>query len=134
MGMSYARPIPVDRDGAKLQGFPTPTSTLGSVDRENASASSVTSLSVHTTVIEVAAVTTAAGIRWAVNQETSVVTAVSGANFDHIITAGTVRKFVVPRRIQAPQPSAVGLNIQEGLFNGIATISTGIGSVLLSQY
>lgn len=130
---NYAKPLPVDRQGGHMTAFPPATSTLGSVHRENASASSVTSLSDMTTVVEVTAVGTAAGIRWAVNQATSVVTAAGTANFDNIIAADNTRLFVVPRRIQATT-SVAGINVQEGLFGGIATKSTGVGSVLLAEY
>jgi hypothetical protein len=133
MSVNYARPMGKDRNDVPF--FPThiPTSTLGSVTRENASASSVTTLTDLTSVVEVTAVTTAAGIRWAVNQATSVITAAGTANFDNIIPANTTRTFIVPRRTQAV-PSISGINSQEGLFGNIATISTGVGSVLLAQY
>lgn len=133
MAVNYARPMAQDSNNIPFYPTHIPTSTLGSVNRENAAASSVTTLTDNTSIIEVTAVTTAAAIRWAINQATSVVTAATGANFDNIIPVNTTRTFVVPRRAAAI-PSIVGVNIKEGLFNNVATISTGTGSVLIAQY
>lgn len=113
---------------------PPPYLALATLHRDNASASSVTSFNANTTVIEVSAVTTGAGIRWAANQATSVITLAGTANFDNFVIAGSTRLLVVPRRIQGNSSSVVGLNAQEGLYENIATISAGIGSVLLTQY
>lgn len=133
MSVNYARPVARDKTDSPLIPSYIPTSTLGSVNRENASASSVTSLTDLTSAVEVTAVGVGAGIRWAVNQATSVVTATSGTNFDNIVPVNTTRLFFVPRRTQAV-PSISGINSQEGLFANIATISMGVGSVLLAQY
>lgn len=134
---NYAKQIPIDKGGMVLQGYPAPCSTLGTVYRDNASASSVTSLTVDTTVLEVASTTVPVGIRWAISQATSII-AVAGAtaNFDHVVVPGQVRRFVVPRRIVGVSPiaSISSINIQEGLFSNIATISLGVGSVMLMQY
>lgn len=141
MSTQYAKPIPFDRNGIPLVDYPPAASAIGTTVRENASASSVTSLTANTTAIEVGAIGTGAAIRWAVNQATSVITAAGTANFDNFVPVNTVRKFVVPRRVQAipnyqnaGAPSIVGLNTAEGLFANIATISAGIGSVLLTEY
>ena len=130
--VNYAKQIGKDRNDQPFIPSHVPTSTLGSVYRDNASASSVTSLTDNTSVVEVTAITTAAGIRWAVNQATSIITG-AGANFDNIIPLNGTRTFIVPRRQQAVA-SISGINTQEGLFPAIATISIGNGSVMLAQY
>lgn len=133
MSVNYAKLVGRDRGGEPFVPTHIPASTLGSVTRENASASSVTTLTDLTSVVEVTAIATAAGIIWATNQATSVITAQGTANFDNIVPPNTTRLFVVPRRVQAV-PSISGVNTQEGLFALIATKSTGVGSVLLAQY
>ncbi len=116
-----------------------PFVALATTTTENATVSSVTGFNPNTTVIEVAAITTAAAIKWSnqsnLSATSSVITAVGVANYDNIIPVNTVRKFVVPRSAQALSPqSVVGLNIQEGLYTGVALKSMGVGSVLLTQY
>ena len=140
MATNYAKPLPFDKKTVPLQNYPAATSTLGSIYRDNASASSVTSLHENTTVIEVTAEGGAAGIRWAINQATSILTDAGVSDFDNVIADGETRRFVVPRNTQAipnysgiDNPSVVGLNVAEGLFSNVATVSFGAGSVLLSQ-
>ena len=133
MSKNYASPLPRDKEEQTMQEYAVPKATTAVTVRENASASSVTSLNDATTTLEVGAVGTGAAIRWATNQATSIITAASGAAFDNYIPVGTVRRFVVPRRIQAVS-SVGGVNVIEGLFNNVATQSTGNGSVLLAQY
>lgn len=121
-----------------MTDYPPPFPALATTVIENATVSSVTALNPNTTVIEITARTTDAAIRWS-NQtnlaaSSSVITTVGGA-FDNYIVAGVTRRFVVPRSAQAiPNTSVVGLNIQEGLYTGVAIKSTVIGSVLLTQY
>jgi len=141
MSMTYARPIPVDRNGNLMDGFPPSASAIGVTARDNASTSSVTALTANTTVLEVSAVTTGAVIKWATGQATSVISAGGTANFDNFIPANTTRLFVVPRAtIGLPNmnnqgtPSIVGLNTSEGLFANVATKSVGVGSVLVAQF
>ena len=128
---NYASPLPIDREGNVMQEFAAPKATVAVTVRDNAATSSVTALNDATSTVEVTAIGALAGIRWAVNQATSVVTIVTGAAFDNIIPAGQVRKFAVPRRVEATT-SVAALNVKEGLFNNIATI--GAGSVLVAQY
>lgn len=130
--------MPKDRTDSAMTDYPPPFPALATTVRENASASSVIGLNPNTTLIEVTAVTTAAAIRWSnqsnLSASSSVITAVGGA-FDNFIPSGQTRRFVVPRSSQAiPNTSVVGLNIQEGLYTGVATKSTVIGSVMVTEY
>lgn len=137
---NYARKLAKDRADNDLQEFAVPFPALVTTARDNAAASSVTSLNANCTMIEVAAVGGSAAIRWSsASATTSVISAAGTANFDNAIPSNTVRRFVVPRESQAipnysgiNSPSVVGLNVAEGLYTGVATI--GVASVLLTQY
>lgn len=137
---NYARKLAKDRTDAPMQEYALPFPALATTNRENAAASSVTSLNANCTAVEVAAVGGNAAIRWSMaTATTSVITIAGTANFDNYIPSGTLRRFVVPRQAQAipnysgiNSPSVVGLNLQEGLYTGIATI--GAASVLVTQY
>lgn len=138
MAVNYSSKLPQDRNNAVMTGVSTPFPAIATVVSENATTSSVSTLNTNTTLVEVAAVGTGAGIRWASNQATSVIVAAGTANFDNFIPAGMVRTFVVPRFAQATGASSIGgiagLNTSEGLYSGIAYKSAGIGSVLVTQY
>lgn len=136
---NYAKMLPKDRSDATMTDYPPAFPALATNVIENHTVSSVTALNPNTTIIEITAITTAAAIKWS-NQSnlaasSSVFTAVGVANFDAFIPSGQTRRFVVPRSSQAQAPgSVVGLNVQEGLYTGIAMKSTVVGSVLLTQY
>lgn len=134
---NYAKKIPQDRTGTPMQTWPVPFPALISTTVENNSASSVTSLNPNTTVIEISAVTAPVALKWSsATVTTSVITAFGTSNFDNIIQAGVTRQFVVPRNTAAIAPgSVVGLNVQEGLYTGVALKTAGtVGSILLTQY
>lgn len=132
---SYAKALPIDKDGSTMQQHPAPVLSLARSGGENATASSVITLTDNTTAIEVAAQSTAAAIRWVAANDTqaSVVSAVSGTNYDHIIPANMMRRFVVPIE-SMPQSSTVGANVQNGLYKRVALKSIGVGSVLLAEF
>lgn len=134
---NYAKMIPKDRSDAPMQEYAVPYPALKVTVTDNGSASSVTALSSVTTVIEVAAVNSGAGIKWttAGSQGTSVITAAGTANFDNFIPAGVVRRFVVPRNTQSLSNASIsGINVQEGLYSAVAIKGGGVGSVLLTEY
>lgn len=141
MATDYSQKLPYDRTGMgmvnSLPPFPANQATV----RETGAASSVTSLNSNTTAVLVTAIGGGAAIRWASNQATSVFASVGGVAYDATLAANESRLFVVPRfsagipNWNASQnPSIVGLNTSEGLYNGIATRSLGAGSVLLTEY
>lgn len=131
----YAKPIAVDKNGNPIDTASIPLKGIATVVSENATVSSVITLNDNTTDLEVAAVTAPAFIRWIARSDTqgSVISAAGTANYDNIIPAGTVRKFVVPVE-QLGTSSLVGANIANGLYNRLAYKSGGIGSVLSVQY
>jgi hypothetical protein len=111
---------------------------------ENGTVSSMFSLSQNTTAIEVSAQGATAAFRWVANADaqnsvaaTSVI-AVAGttANFDHVVPANSMRRFVVPIEVNNPQGygSMVGANIENGLFRWFAWKTQGVGSVFLTEY
>ena len=136
--LNYAPAMAASKNGIPIQNAPPPTSVLAIVNRENASASSVTLISHDTTMLEIAAVGGPAVMRWVRTGDTqaSIVSAVSGANFAHVISTGTLRQFVIPIEAAGSGSASVqGVNRAEGLYQRVATISAGaISSVLLTQY
>ncbi len=133
MSVGYAKALPIDERGGLMHNSPPAFPTIATTVRENGSTSSVTALNDNTTIVEVTAVGAGAGIKWATNQATSVVTAASGASFDNFVAAGTTRLLIVPRSSQAVA-SIAGKNVQEGLYPAIATKTNPVGSVLLTEY
>ncbi len=135
--MSYAKQLGVDKNRVPLQEFPAPFPALQRYGSENGLASSVISLTHDTTILEIAAVGGAAAMKWigTGNTNPSVISAVSGTNYDHVISSNTVRRFMVPKESSnLPAGSVVGINRQEGLYQRVAIKSVGVSSVLLSEY
>ena len=135
---NYAPQLGLDKNTHPIQNAPPPASVLAIRTRENASASSVISVTHDTTMIEIAAVGGPAGMRWVRTGDTtgSVVTAASGANYSHVVSTGTVRQFVIPIEATGSGGASVqGVNRAEGLYQRVATISAGAASsVLLTEY
>lgn len=138
MAKNYARNLPQDRFLQTMQNFPPAVKALKQYHKENASTSSVITLTHDTTIVEITAAGVAAGFRWVATSDTagSVITAAgTTANFDHIVPAATTRQFVVPIEKQGNSLASVqGVNRGEGLYQRVAFISAGIGSVLLSEF
>ena len=137
MSLQYAPKLPTDASGQAMQELPSAVKAKATYGAENASASSVISVTHDTTGIEVAAVTTAAVLRWITRTDTtaSVISAAGTANFDHVVPAGTVRRFALPIEVQGSSPASVqGANRANGLYQRVAIKSVGVGSVLLTEY
>lgn len=135
--------LPRDVGQQAMQNYATHASVKAIYASENSTASSVITLTEDTTVIEIAAigaVPTGAVMRWvssvvAFGAASSVISAAGTANFDHAIPGNTVLKFAVPIEFQATNPQSVqGANRLNGLYRRVAIKSTGIGSVLLTEY
>lgn len=136
--MNYAKSLPQDRNNHPLQGLPAAVPALASYDGENATASSVLTLTQDTTALEIAANGGAAVMKWITQGDTtaSVISAVAGANYDHVIPKDTVRRFIVPREVNSATGygSVMGTNRQEGLYRRVAIKSTGVSSVMTAEY
>lgn len=129
----YSQRLPRDRDGGfmtnSLPPFPSNAVNL----RENGATSSVWTLNPNTTNVQVVATSFPVGIKWAGNQQVSVFGSVGGMSYDAIVPANSQLLFAVPRSVMGIT-SIAGMNVQEGLYSGLATRSLGIGSVLLTEY
>lgn len=135
MSINYAKKLPRDSGNEPMQDFPPNVLAVQRYASENASVSSVITLSDNTSSIEVAAVGGPAVVKWIAqgNTNPSVFSAVATANYDHVVPANLVRKFVVPIERQGVS-SIVGINVQAGLYNRVAVKSIGVASVLTSEY
>ena len=142
MSKSYAAGSPMGNNGAEILGAesPAPYRAIARYTSENATVSSVISLTHDTTAVEVATGGLSAAMRWVTTGDTqaSIVTiAGSTSNFDYVIPANAARRFVVPIEAinnAAGYGSVVGANREFGLFQRIAWRTHGIGSVLLTEY
>lgn len=134
----YAKQIPVDKFGSTMQEFPAAFPALARYNDENAAASSVISVTHNTTTLEIGAVGGAAVMRWVATSDTqaSVVSDEGAtANFDHLISKDTVRRFVIPKESSnVPANSVVGVNRREGLYQRVAIKSVGTASVVTTEY
>ena len=143
MSVNPYPPLPHSRAGDGLQEYATHASVKAIYASENASTSSVITLTPDTTAIEIIAIGAApiAGVmRWVASvtgfgAATSVISAAGTANFDHVIPNNTVVKIAVPieKMYQAPS-SLEGANITNGLYGRVAIKSIGVASVLLTEY
>ena len=135
--MNPAKGIPVGDNGVPMQGLPAPIIAKQVFASENATTSSVVTLTQDTTAIEVAAIGGPAVIKWIATGNTgaSVISAAGTANYDHVIPTATYRRFVVPREAPATQGSSmVGINRQYGLYQRLAYKSIGIASILTAEF
>lgn len=141
-GLNYSHGHPVGNNQIPQYECPPLASTVAIYGKDNATASSVITLTADTTAVEVAALGGNAVIRWVkVGDGTTAATSVIGggasANFDYAIPTGTVRRFVVPIEVQTNvegYSSAVGANIANGLYRRLAFKSTGTSSVYVTEY
>ncbi len=130
--------IPRDKGGEPLQGMPAPKLAIQRITSENATTSSVITLSPDTTLIEIAAIRGPMALKWIASGDTtaSIITlAGATSNYDHALPQDTVQRFAVPIETiyQAPS-SMVGAGVQNGLYRRVAYRSMNIGSVMLSEF
>lgn len=125
-----------------MTGQVAPYPAVRTYNSENATTSSVVTLTSMATAIEVAAVGGPAVIKWITAGDTtaSVVSSVTGtgsANYDHVIPTGTFRRFVVPIETNPNTfnpTGALGPGPANGLYQRVAYKSIGVASVLLTEY
>lgn len=130
--------IPRDRGSSPMVEYPAAVRANARYASENSTASSVISVAHTTTMLELSAIGGAAVMRWVATTDTEAsVISIAGAtsNFDHVIPAGTMRKFAIPQeRISTYAQSVQGVNRAEGLYQRIAIKSVGVASVLVSEF
>lgn len=138
MSVNPYPPLPRDKGQQAMQEYPSPKLALARYTSENATASSVISVSHDTTAIEIAAVGGAAVMRWVTTADTqaSIISiAGSTSNYDHVIPSGTMRRFAIPIESQFQAPSSmVGANRLNGLYQRVAVKTVGIASVMTTEY
>lgn len=132
---NYAKLLPRDVAGTAMTGQVAPYVSLKAYSYENATASSVITLTPDTTAVEVAAVGGPAVIRWIPTTDTqaSVISA-AGGNFDHVIPSGMYRRFVVPIEKSLPYPSIQGVGPLHGLYARMAWKSIGTASIMSNEF
>ena len=139
MSINYAKRLAADVNGNILDHWPAPKKANAVYTNENATVSSVISLSHDTTQIEITTVGAPAFIRWisASDGAGSVIgLAGSTANYDHACESANTRQFIVPIESGGLNAigSVVGVNRQAGLYQRVAIKTAGIGSVMLAEY
>ena len=143
--MNYLPNLPRDKGDQPMQHFATNASVKAIYASENASASSVITLTHDTTMIEIAVLAgtssliSAGAMRWVTSvagsdASTSVITAAATRNFDHIIPNNTVLKVAVPIETNPQTGSVQGINRELGLYRRVAIKSIGVASVLLTEF
>lgn len=140
--MNYLPNLPRDKGDGLMQNFATNASIKARYASENASASSVITLTHDTTMIEVIALgagVTAGVMRWVTsvagfNASTSVISDAGTANFDHVIPNNRVLKIAVPIETNPQTGSVQGINRELGLYRRVAIKSIGVASILLTEF
>ena len=137
-GVNYAKGKPMGNNQIPFYDSPPAVKAIVSRISENATASSVITMTPNTTALEITTQGTVGLIRWVLtsDSEASVFGNASIMNYDHAIPANTVRRFVVPIEGQYAegQGSMVGTNIANALFRRFAWKTQGIASVLSNEY
>lgn len=151
MPSNYAPGTPVDKYGNAKYGYAPNKPALAASTRENALASSILLLSHNTTEIHVVGVGSVNGAnngfgilgKWLTQTvvdssvaATSVISGVNVANYDFVVQAGEVGRFVVPvATFKQSSGSVMGINRELGLYPAVALRSTaGTGSILTLEF
>jgi len=143
---NYAAGMPVgDNQMPISQNTPAPYKAIATLTKDSGNnVSSILVLTDNTTAIEVSAAGAPAYIRWLSQSlvDSSVagtsVLATGAANYDHIVPAASVRRFVVPvstdtnKTVGATATSVVGQNVEYGLFKNVGLIGTGAITSIIS--
>lgn len=148
--MNYAPITPADKGNYPKTGYPPAKIALAANTQENATTSSILLLTHDTTELEIAVVGSingafGAGIagKWLTQAVvdssvagTSVITGVNVGNYDFVVQAGALRRFVVPiATFKQSSGSIQGVNREYGLYPAVALkMLAGSGSVLTMQF
>lgn len=136
MSLDYAQRLPT-AGGYPMQEFPAPKLAKEQRTSENATVSSVVTLTEDTVQLEVTTVGGAAVLKWiATGDTTASVISAAGAtsNYDHAIAANVTRRFVIPQE-SIPNPQSIqGANRLNGLYRRVAYKTVGVASVMVSEF
>lgn len=132
--MNYSNGKAIGNNNVPQYDAPAVASTVAIYGRAVGTASSVITLTQDTTDIEVAATGAAALIKWIRTTDTQA--SVTSSGYDYVVAKDTVRHFVVPIEVQTSQgySSVQGANRENGLYQRVATMSTGTASVYVTEY
>lgn len=148
MSLNYSKGKPVGNNNVPHFDSPPAVAAIGTTVRDGTTTtSSILILTQNTTAIEVSPTGGPAFIKWLSQATvdssvagTSVLATGATANYDHIIPAATVRRFVVPvnsatnQTIGATATSYVGANVENGLYSHIAYRGTVTSIISVNQY
>lgn len=142
MGANYAQKQAIDRAGTPYHttNVPPPASAIARYLSENATVSSVITVTPDTTAIEISTGGTQTIMRWVATTDTQgSVIGVAGAtaNFDHVIPSNSRLRLIIPIDTTASYPpnnSMVGANIANQLYRRFAWKTQGIASVYGSEF
>lgn len=138
MAQNYAGGPPTGNNGVPLYQSPAPFKALKQYYSGNGGTSSVITLTDNTTAIEIGAQGAAVLMRWvSIADGTGANSSVISTNYDHVIPAGTVRRFALPIEQQnnaQGYSSVVGQRVAYGLYARVAYKNEGTGSVFASEY
>ncbi len=138
MALNYSKGSPIDKQGNAIQNNPSPFIALATTVAVTA-ISSVVTFNNNSTDIEVAAPGTAAAIKWigvGAAQTSVIASSLGTSNFDHIIPAGGLRRFVIPRETQGIAGPALS-NSVHGTYQRLAVVpinGTAAASILVIEY
>jgi len=142
MSLNYSKALAYDTNGVAIQLGGVPFKPNAVYSTNNATVSSVITLSDNSTGVEVAAMGAAVVIRWVPKTETAAVspfgsvitTAGATANFDYVVAKDTVRRFTSPIE-NAGVASVVGLGVQVGSYRRLAVMGAAtVSSILVSEF
>lgn len=141
MSINYAKRIPIDEQNNPMQEYPAPFKALARYNTNNATVSSVITLTDSTTVVEITAPGADVAVRWVPATEgaggapfASVISQGASINLDHLVPRNTVRRFVVPVE-GIGTSSIVGANVANGLYKRVAVMSAvAVSSILVLEF
>lgn len=143
MATNYSKGKPMgDNQIPQFDSPPAVAALVSTVKDAATTTSSILVLGQNTTAIEVSPGGGPAFIKWLTQSVvdssvagTSVLATGVSANFDHVIPAATVRRFVIPQAsIPASYSSIQGLNRVNGLYPNVAFIGTATSVIAITQY
>lgn len=142
MARDYASPQPVDRNGNLVQSeIASPNPAVSQVI-SGALVSSIVALDGRATVLEVATGNGPAAIKWfgSVIGSANINPSVTTANYDNVIPANWIRRFVIPQSVIGVSTAGSvvgGYGSQNGLYSQVAVINlqaTVPTSIFISQF
>lgn len=132
MAQNYSPAMAHDKNNEPLFNHPAPLPTKQVTVAVPPAASSVISFGANSTNIEVAAGNGPIAIKWGIGSVIAI--AGSTANFDHVVPANSIRRFVIPQSVQGVTSSVVGANVLNGLYNSMAIISMSSTLSAVNEY